>query len=149
MSSKSGFNVNFTEFEKTFYPLVQKAIPGAADRGLFNAAAEALRDADKEPPQTPMDKGDLRGSKTIETSSGMRTKGIKTVKKSISFRKLSVNMGFNIFYAAKVHESTGMKFVVRYKPIQNPGPKYLETKLVRNKEKYIKIVVWTIESMKL
>ena len=150
--NKSGFTVDFTAFEKDFYKLVEKAVPEASKKGLFNAAAEMLRDADKEAPQTPKDKGDLRGSKTIEvTESGMQAGGIKTVRTTdIPLSKeLSVTAGFNIEYAMKVHEAEPgtIKFQVKHAGIKQPGAKFLETKMVKNKEKYMAITALTIKNI--
>ncbi len=135
MSDKSSFGIDFKKFDKTFFPLVENKIPSFTAKGIFNAAAEMLQDADKKAPQTPYWHGDLRGSKKVE-------------KPEIKYNKISVEAGYNIKYAAKLHESEpGQYHFVPRKGILNPGRKWLESKMVAYKEKYIKIAAMTIKNM--
>ena len=60
------FTLDFTAFNKTFFPLMLKKIPESARKGLADAAFEMLKDADDEAPQTPFGKSFLRGSREIE-----------------------------------------------------------------------------------
>ena len=150
--NKSGYTVDFTDFNLDFDKLVNETMLDAARKGAFNAMAEMLRDADKEAPQTPKDKGDLRGSKTIEVSlPGMKAEGVKTLRKiDLPFSKeIVVTGGFNIEYAMKVHEAEPgtIRFQVKHAAIQQPGSKFLETKMVRNKEKYMAITALTIKNI--
>jgi len=149
--NKSGFGVDFTAFNIDFDKLVNETMLDAARVGLFKGMAEMLRDADKEAPQTPKDKGDLRGSKTIEVSlPGMKAEKMKTIRKiDPPFSKeISVTGGFNIEYAMKVHEAEPgtIKFQVKHAAIQQPGSKFLESKF-RNKEKYIAITALSIKNI--
>lgn len=136
MKNKASFDLDFRKFDKTFFPLVEKKIPKFTAKGIFNAAAEMLQDADKEAPQTPFEHGDLRGSKKIE-------------KPKITYNKISVEAGYNIKYAAKLHESEpGQYHFVPRKGITSPGRKWLEAKMAAYKEKYIKIAAMTAKNMK-
>ena len=136
MKNKASFDIDFTYFDKTFFPLVEKKIPKFTAKGIFNAAAEMLQDADKEAPQTPFEHGDLRGSKKIE-------------KPKITYNKILVEAGYNIKYAAKLHESDpGRYHFVPRKGITSPGRKWLEAKMAAHKEKYIKIAAMTVKNMK-
>jgi len=133
MKNKTSFDMDFTYFDKTFFPLVKNKIPKFTAKGIFNAAAEMLQDADKEAPQTPFEHGDLRGSKKIE-------------KPEIRYNNISVEAGYNIKYAAKLHESApGQYHFVPRKGITSPGRKWLESKMAAHKEKYIKIAALTVE----
>ena len=150
--NKSGYSLDFNEFNKDFFKLVEKTIPGAGETGLFKGMAAMLRDADDEAPQTPKDKGDLRASKEIEVHTpGMRAEGIKTVKKAeatLFSKEISVTGGFNKDYAKKVHEAEPgtIKFQVKHANIQNPGSKFLESKMIKNRERYMKIAAKSIEN---
>jgi|GEM_PF-3358825 len=132
--NKSSFSVDFRKFNKTFFPLVENKIPNFTAKGIFNAAAEMLQDADKDAPQTPFKHGDLRGSKKIE-------------KPEIKYNKISVEAGYNIKYAAKLHE--GQYHFVPRKGITSPGRKWLESKMAAYKEKYMKIAAMAIKDSKV
>jgi len=133
MSKETGFTMDFKDFEKKFTHLVKSAIPEAAKKGLFQGFNEALRDAKEKVPKAPRDKGDLHGS----------TAG--TVKTKITKDEISVSGGFNIDYAAKLHEMPKEKASRTNWSLPGSGPKFLETKLVRNKRKYMEIVVKSIK----
>lgn len=106
-----------------------KQIPEAALLGLVEAAWEALRDAEKEEPTAPFKKGDLRGSADVQESKDLFD--------------LFVEFGFNIEYAAYQHELPGQ----RYKNPTTPGsgPKFLESKLIRFRDKYYEIIAEAIK----
>ena len=130
--SKPPYTMDFTEFNKDFFPLVEKRIPHAAENGLVNAAHEMLRDADKEAPQTPKEFGDLRGSRRVEDP-------------KITSDTISVKAGYTIKYAKRHHEvEPGTYKYTRNKGADRPGPKFLITKMQRHKKKYIQTVANTI-----
>ncbi len=136
------FKIDFTAFNKTFFPLVDKKIPNSGEKGLVNAAWEMLKDADDEAPQTPKEVGDLRGSRKVEAP-------------KITRNEISVKAGYNSEYAAYQHEGerkSGTHKVKKYttdRGASQPGPKFLQTKMVRHKEKYIGIAAKTIENTKV
>ena len=127
MKDESGFFVDTREFDVHFARVVSNTIPKLTNKGLYHAAAEALRDADLEEPFLPVDKKDLRGSKEIHPSKDLFD--------------LFVEFGFNIIYAARLHEDGKLDWNWT-RP--GSGPKFLEIKLKRNKDKYIKTVAVTI-----
>lgn len=137
-----GFEMDFTAFNKDFFPLVGKKIPNsAADPGLVNAAFELLKDADDEAPQTPFKKSGLRGSRKVEDP-------------KITKNEISIRAGYKSKYAAYQHEGQrkdGTHKVKKYttKRVSQPGPKFLQTKMVRHKKKYIKSVALSIEKTKV
>ena len=136
MNNKSGFSLDFKEFNTKFTNLIRNAMPNAAEKGLFNAGGEMLRDADKEIPMTPFKYGDLRGSKIVENP-------------KITANEISVTAGYNISYAAKLHEMPKTQADRTNWSLPGSGNKFLESKMVRNKEKYMKIVARTIETAKV
>jgi len=127
MADQTGFYVDSRSFDQHFSRVVKKTIPSLTNKGLMKAAAETLRDADNESPKLPFEKGDLRGSKEIHGSKDLF--------------ELFVEFGFNIIYAAKHHEAPPTWNWQR----EGAGPKFLSTKLIRHKDKYIKIVAATIK----
>ena len=129
MSPKTGFNLDWSEFDKKFYDLVEKAIPGDAQKGLRVAMNEVLSDSIELPPQAPKEIGDLWGS----------TAG--TVKVETKYKKLSVSGGFNIKYARLHHEvAPGTFKYTTDKGAKQPGPKFMQAKLARFSRKYMEIV---------
>ena len=120
--AETGFTVDFSDFEKNFERIVKSAIPAAGARGLQKGAAFLLRDAILETPTVPKKLGNLRRTQQVN-------------KPKISSKETSVEAGFAADYAAKVHEMPDTNNFTE----PGSGPKYLETKLIRNKEKYMKI----------
>jgi len=136
-----GFEIDFTDFDKTFFKLVEKSIPGSARKGLAKAAFEMLEDADNEAPQTPFDKSFLRGSRKIE-------------EPKITKDEISIKAGYTSKYAAYQHEGErkdGTHKVRKYTTarVSQPGPKFLQKKMVRHKKKYIGLVAEAIEKTKV
>ena len=122
MADKTGFTIDLKDFEKKFEQIVNNAIPAAGARGLKKAAAFVLRDAILETPTVPKKQGNLR-----------RTQQVNEPK--INHGEISVEQGFAADYAGKVHEMPDTYNFTE----PGSGPKYLESKLIKNKEKYMKI----------
>ncbi len=131
------FKMDFTAFDKTFFPLVEKKIPNSGEKGLVNAAWEMLRDADKEAPQTPKEFGDLRGSRKVDNP-------------KITSNAISIEAGYTSKYATRQHEAEPGQFnYTTNKGASRPGPKFLQTKMVRHKKKYMEIVALVIGKTKV
>lgn len=131
--TKTGFFLDTKEFNAKFKHLTDKTIPSSADKGLFNAGNELTHDAIVLPPQAPKDMGDLWGSRITEK--------VKTDRKG-----MSVRVGFNIKYAQRHHEvPPGTFHYTTWKGASQPGPKYLESKMIRYKNKYMAIITETIK----
>lgn len=128
MGDQTGFHVDTRDFDKHFSRVVMNTIPKLTNKGLVNAANEALRDADLKKPFLPIDKHDLQGSKEVHGSRDLF--------------ELFVEFGFNIIYAARLHEEGKVGWNWSR---TGSGPKFLSTKLVRYKDKYIQIVAATIK----
>ena len=125
--------MDFTKFEKTFKDLAQVQMLKKAKDGEFEAANEVLRDSIDLPPQAPKEFGDLWGSRKVEA-----------VKESGG--EISIQFGFNIFYAMKQHEvAPGTYRYTKNKGAETPGPKFMQSKMAQYKDKYIGIVADTIK----
>ena len=126
MKNKSGFTMDFTKFNKGFGRIAKDTIPSEAGKGLFKAGNELLRDGIKVKPYAPFDKGDLRGSARVNNA-------------EVTNGKISVDAGFNIEYAAKLHELTPAQDSKTSWTLPGSGRKYLESKMSMFKNKYMKI----------
>ncbi len=124
--SKTGLKMDWSEFDKKFYPLVEKAMPGEARNGIFAAVNEMLKDAAEVPPKAPKDHGDLWGSREASVI--------------VKFKRLIGIAAFNIFYATKWHElPKGREKNISY-TTPGSGRKFLESKMFMFREKYMRIV---------
>jgi len=121
MADKTGFSVDFSDFDKKFMRIVTATIPSAGARGLKKSAAYMLRDAILERPTVPKKSGNLRRTQQIE--------------EPILRPNISVEAGFAADYAAAVHEMPDTSNFTE----PDSGPKFLEAKMIKNKEKYMKI----------
>jgi hypothetical protein len=127
--------VDTTDFDIRFKQICENAIPGLVEKGLFEAMNELLSDAVKLPPQAPKDVGALWASKADTVS----------VKKEEG--QIVAQGGFNIEYAARWHEAVGENINwTTTKGATHPGPKYLESKMVQKKDKYIAMVADTVKN---
>lgn len=121
-------------FDKSFHKLMELIVPEAAEKGLVIAAFEMLRDADHEAPQTPTLHKDLKGSRKVD-------------KPKINRSSISIKAGYTSEYAAYQHEAEPGEFnYTTTKGASQPGPKFLQTKMVRHKKRYIKLVTDRIKA---
>lgn len=130
---------------KLMFSVDVKVLPPA----IFKAANELLHDAIYQLPCAPFDEGHLRASARTEGAGGMMfelSPGAPASFKPITTGSvLTVLCGFNIEYAAKWHEIEPSKAVKINWTLPGSGPKYLESKVFRNKEKYIKVVALALK----
>lgn len=117
----SGFTMDVKDFQKNMAELAKNTIPKVVGNALFKAGALVIRDAILEEPTCPKKTGNLR-----------RTQ--KVLLPDISRDEIGVDVGFNADYAAKVHELPEKTNWT----LPGSGPKYLSSKLARNKDKYMK-----------
>ena len=99
-----------------------------AKEGLTEAFWTMIDDAKWKPPQAPFLLGDLHASAEIDD--------IK-----ITTKYIQVSGGFNIVYAAKQHEQETAYVKPTTSVVQNPGPKFLESKMVEFGKVYFAAVV--------
>jgi len=133
--SKSGYFLDFSDFNKKFTKLVEKTIPKAAEKGISNAANQLLDDAVEKPPQAPFKKGDLWGSKIVD-------------KVEVKGNEISAKAGFNISYAKKQHEAEPGRYKYTRTGAKKPGPKFLESKMAKYGKDYTEIIAKTIRNAK-
>jgi hypothetical protein len=146
--------IDFSDFEKGLMKLVKEVEPKETAKGLFMAANQLLRDAIGEPHfapfhvkdmEDPNDKlgGALRASASTQAPDGVMRLATKSVPASVGSGNEMV-AGFNIVYAARWHELTPaedekIKWTLRTAS-GRAGRKYLESKMAKFKETYMKIV---------
>ncbi len=135
MAKETGMYLDWTDFDKKFYKLVNEAIPKDAEEGLNDGMKEILSDSIELPPQAPKDIGELWGSTadTVELIKGKKDE------------LLGVSGGFNIKYAHRHHEAEPGEFkYTTDKGARQPGPKFMQSKMAQFGKKYMEIVAEVI-----
>lgn len=131
--TKTGMTIDIQDFSKSFHRFMEEIVPGAAKKGLVDAAWAMLKDADDKPPQTPTEFKDLKGSRHVD-------------KPKINRSSISIKAGYTSEYATYQHEGQrkdGSHKVKKYttdKGASQPGPKFLQSKMAMYKKDYIEIV---------
>ncbi len=126
--TKTGMTIDVQDFDKSFHAFMELIVPEAAEKGLVDAAWEMLRDADHEAPQTPTLHKDLKGSRKVD-------------KPKVNRSSISIEAGYTSEYATYQHEAEPGQFnYTTNKGASQPGPKFLQSKMVRHKKRYIGIV---------
>ena len=120
MMAKSGMYLNTKDFDIKFPNVCDNQIPQAAATGFYIVAGMVIADAILEEPRAPHDTGNLWRSQLIEAP-------------QIKLGEISIVLGFDADYAAVVHEMPGSTVW----KMAGSGPKFLEAKLIKNKEKYM------------
>lgn len=118
--AKTGMTFDTRDFDLKFRRTVDKTIPEAAADKAFRVAGMVIRDAIMEQPRAPHKTGNLWRSQKIEPPKMLHG-------------EIAIELGFDAKYAAAVHE---MPSNVNW-TMAGSGPKFLESKLIRNKEKYM------------
>lgn len=137
--------LDLREFDKRFKTLVETSVPSAVSWGIFRAGNELLRDAIYKVPKAPFEEGHLRASAMTMTSDGVLRpfNEAPDPMKAINAKdgdEYSLVAGFNIVYAHRWHELTPEEDARINWTLDGSGRKYLETKMIRYKEDYAKIV---------
>ena len=128
-----GMTIDCSSFEKAFAKITKRVSSKETEKGVFKAANELIRDAIYELPKAPFDEGTLRGSTRteVETKRG----------------EVSAVAGFNIEYAARWHELTPEEDSKISWTLPGSGRKYLESKMIKFRKKYLLIIVKHIENV--
>lgn len=142
------FTLDFSEFNNKFKQIIKKTVPKLAERGFARAGMQFLNDTIMQRPTVPIREGWLRGSGSIfvqnrlvgVSSHGKKGKANTEHSESIKGGEIAAVVGFNTPYAARLHEGEGMKFVE-----PSAGAKFLESKMSKNKNLYMKITANTIK----
>ena len=126
--AKTGFSIDTKDFDIKFPDVGNRQIPQAAAFSFYKVASMVIADAILEEPRAPHKTSNLWRSQLIEAP-------------HIKLGEISIELGFNAEYAAVVHE---MGLDESGKPIKSidwtmegSGAKFLEAKLIKNKEKYM------------
>jgi len=123
MAEKTGMTFNTKDFDLKFPRVCNKEIPEAYANTAFRVASIVLRDAIVEEPRAPHKTGNLWRSQKVE-------------RPEMKAGEVNIELGFDAEYAAAVHEMpAGTDWTMT-----GSGPKFLEAKLIRNKEKYMEII---------
>ncbi len=142
------FTIDFSDFAKKFKKIAEDVVPSLAEKGVGRATLQLLNDCVMEVPTVPLLESFLRGSgsafvqnKLVAVSEHGKPRDAATVStESIKPGDVVGMVGFNSVYAARQHEGIDFKFTE-----PSSGPKYLESKLHRNKERYFSIIANTIK----
>ena len=132
VDEKSGLNFDFTDFDLGFFNAANNLIPGIAAKAVKAGMDAVLIDAIEIEPKVPHETGHLRATGTVhqvEVTPDLITG-------QISFGNPKGGQG-GAPYALRWHEVE--PGTVHFKE-PGTGPKYLESKLVRFKDKYIEIM---------
>lgn len=119
-TNKSKMTFETKDFDIKFPRVCNKEIPETAAKSAFKVAGMVIRDSILEEPRAPHKTGNLWRSQKIE-------------KPKIIKGEISIELGFDTEYAAAVHEMPANTNWT----MKASGPKFLEAKLIRNKEKYM------------
>jgi len=126
--NKSGMTFDTKEFDIKLSRVINKEIPEAGAISAFKVAGMVIRDSILEEPRAPHKTGNLWRSQKIENP--------KILKGEIN-----IELGFDANYAAAVHEmgvdKSGTLIKAIHWTMTGSGAKYLEAKLIKNKEKYM------------
>lgn len=133
MNLEKAFYLDMKDFnEKITEILAQKGIIlSRARTAIFQVGNIILDDSDNLPPQTPFKLSGLRGSRFVEA---VIDEG----------DNVSTQLGYNIVYAARVHEGEKTWKWTRTK-VPSPGPKFIESKLIKRKAHYAKLIAGIIK----
>lgn len=118
--AKTGMTLDTKDFDIKFPRVCNKEIPEAAANKAYKVAGMVIRDAILEEPRVPHKTGNLWRSQKIE-------------QPRIERGEITIDLGFDAEYAVIVHE---MPSNINW-TLVGSGPKFLESKLIKNKEKYI------------
>lgn len=117
------------DFEDRFFKYALRTVPKLVEEGLRIAGEELKDDADNIAPKTPKKEGILKSSGKVSA-----------VKLDIG--GTSVEVVYDMPYATRVHE--GEEDWKWSEP--QSGPKYLESKMIKFKDKYISMIAENIRS---
>jgi hypothetical protein len=108
--------------------IVSASYEGAVDAAL-HIAAEAVK-------RTPVDTGNLRGSLSVQTTTGTAAKGTKEGSLQITGapprpKRIKIRIGYSASYAHKQHEDVAAKHP------QGGEPKFLENAVKENANRIV------------
>lgn len=129
MANQSGMTVNFDDFNKKFFKLTIRQIPADFVKAVGLVIGDIIADAIKIEPRAPHKTGHMWRSQEIELPKW-------------TGKQLDSIFGFDTPYAAKLHEGMiGWNWT-----LPGSGPKFLEAKLARFKDKYMLKITEIVKS---
>lgn len=134
----SGLNFDFVDFNLGFFNAAENLIPGITEKAVKAGLDAILIDANDIPPTVPHLTGHLKGTGTahdVEVTPELITG-------KVSFGSAAGGQG-GAPYAVRWHE---VEPGTVYWSEPTAGPKYLESKLVRFKDKYTTIIFMYIKN---
>lgn len=133
MANKSGMTLDTKDFDVKLPIVANKKIPQAAARGFIRVGAMVIRDSIMEEPKVPKSRGVTKEGGRRGQGPGHLRRSQKIERPKIRSGEVSIEVGFNADYAGIVHEMPdGTQWTV-----PGTGSKYMEAKLIKNKEKYM------------
>ncbi len=119
----------------------------AIEKGMGRAGLLLLGDASTETPKTPHDKGTLRGSGSVHVQNKLvgvsppegDASPATDISEPLSQGTITVTVGFNTPYAARLHEHPEYQFKE-----SGTGGKFLERPMAENAKLYLKEVARTV-----
>jgi len=117
MKNECKFQVDYSDFIKDFDDITKRQIPSKGHKALGRVGIKIMADAIEEEPYAPHKTGLLWRSKVVNEW----------------LDKLTLEVGFNTEYAAFVHEMPSSNEFT----LPGSGPKFLESKITKNRDKYI------------
>ena len=123
--AKTGMTFDTKDFDIKLPRVINKEIPEAAASTFPRVAGMVIRDAILEEPKAPHKTGNLWRSQKIENP-------------EIKASEISIELGFDAEYAAAIHELGVDEVGISINwTMAGSGAKFLEAKLIKNKEKYM------------
>ncbi|HZX09944.1 MAG TPA: hypothetical protein VFG01_03265 [Acidobacteriota bacterium] len=117
MKNGCKFQVDYSDFDNKFDDVTKRQIPRRGHKALGKVGVRIISDGIEEEPRAPHKTGLLWRSKVV----------------NIWLDKFTLEVGFNTEYAAAVHEMpSSYEFT-----LPGSGPKFLESKITKNRDKYI------------
>lgn len=122
--AQASLKMDFSEFNDKFGKYSKVVLQRRSKKGIREALQELKRDADEVPPKTPHLEGHLRGSGVVEDV-------------RITMTSIAGTVRYRTPYAVRWHEAVGQ--AIKWSE-PGVGPKYLSSKVIRFRKKYIRIV---------
>lgn len=134
MPERTGFSLDTRDFDIKFPIVTDKKIPRAAARGFQKTGAMVIRDSIIEEPKVPKSRGVTKEGGKRGQGPGHLRRSQKIEHPHIRLGEISIEVGFDADYAAIVHEMPASNIWTT----PGTGPKFLEAKLIKHKEKYMR-----------
>ena len=141
-----------SDFQDKLNKIVRTVFPERVEKGLGVAMLDLLNDCIMETPTVPIKEGWLRGSGSIFVQNRLAKTSVNLGRGKSKYENTNYIgnikkgnyegvIGFNAPYAARMHEGIDLNFTE-----PSSGAKFLESKLVRKRDVYLKDIADTIKA---